>query len=64
MIYVEYTTAQTIIFCFEFQALEKYKYEQSLEHTSEFIEKLEKELDKYYKHKARFAKEKERSPKD
>ncbi|KAI3815385.1 hypothetical protein L1987_15051 [Smallanthus sonchifolius] len=46
------------------KALEKYKYEQSLEHTSEFIEKLENELEEYYKHKARFSKEKESSPKD
>lgn len=45
------------------QALEKYKLEQSLEHTSEFIEKLENELEEYYKHKARFTKEKESSPK-
>nr|XP_043624107.1 uncharacterized CRM domain-containing protein At3g25440, chloroplastic [Erigeron canadensis]XP_043624108.1 uncharacterized CRM domain-containing protein At3g25440, chloroplastic [Erigeron canadensis] len=46
------------------KALEKYKYEQSLEHTSEFIEKLENELEEYYKHKARFTKEKQSSPKD
>ncbi|KAK9060293.1 hypothetical protein SSX86_020997 [Deinandra increscens subsp. villosa] len=46
------------------KALEKYKYEQSLEHTSEFIEKLENELEEYYKHKARFNKEKESSPTD
>ncbi|CAI9287078.1 unnamed protein product [Lactuca saligna] len=46
------------------KALEKYKYEQSLEHTSEFIEKLENELEEYYKHKARFSKEKGSSPKD
>ncbi|KAK1414641.1 hypothetical protein QVD17_30390 [Tagetes erecta] len=45
------------------KALEKYEYEQSLEHTSEFIEKLENELEEYYKHKARFSKEKENSPK-
>ncbi|VVA93727.1 unnamed protein product [Arabis nemorensis] len=32
------------------KALEKYRYEQSLEHTSEFIEKLEKELEEYQKH--------------
>ncbi|XP_076915726.1 putative CRM domain-containing protein At3g25440, chloroplastic [Bidens hawaiensis] len=44
------------------KALEKYKYEQSLEHTSEFVEKLENELQEYYKHKARF--NKESSPKD
>ncbi|KVG19948.1 uncharacterized CRM domain-containing protein At3g25440, chloroplastic [Cynara cardunculus var. scolymus] len=46
------------------KALEKYKYEQSLEHTSEFIEKLENELEEYYEHKARFAKAKESSPMD
>ncbi|KAJ0641035.1 putative CRM domain-containing protein [Helianthus annuus] len=46
------------------KALEKYKYEQSLEHTSEFIEKLENELEEYYKHKSRFSKEKENSPKE
>lgn len=48
----------------ELQALEKYKLEQSLEHTSEFIEKLENELKEYYKHKARFTKEKGISEKD
>ncbi|KAI0501730.1 hypothetical protein KFK09_016675 [Dendrobium nobile] len=32
------------------KALEKYKFEQSLEHTSQFIEKLEKELEDYHKH--------------
>ncbi|KAL6596613.1 hypothetical protein ACP70R_047256 [Stipagrostis hirtigluma subsp. patula] len=36
------------------KALEKYKYEQSLEHTSQFIEKLEKELEDYQKHVALF----------
>nr|CAB3467878.1 unnamed protein product [Digitaria exilis] len=36
------------------KALEKYRYEQSLEHTSQFIEKLEKELDDYQKHVALF----------
>ena len=36
------------------QALEKYRYEQSLEHTSQFIEKLEKELEDYQKHVALF----------
>ncbi|KAI3789020.1 hypothetical protein L2E82_01804 [Cichorium intybus] len=46
------------------KALEKYKYEQSLEHTSEFIEKLEMELEEYYKHKERFSKEKETSRSD
>lgn len=34
------------------QALEKYKLEQSLEHTSEFIEKLEKELEDYHEYLA------------
>ncbi|KAK8698767.1 hypothetical protein V6N13_114874 [Hibiscus sabdariffa] len=29
------------------KALERYKYKQSLDHTSEFIEKLEKELEEY-----------------
>lgn len=32
------------------KALEKYRYEQSLEHTSQFIEQLEKELEDYQKH--------------
>ncbi|XP_062233018.1 uncharacterized CRM domain-containing protein At3g25440, chloroplastic-like [Phragmites australis] len=36
------------------KALEKYRYEQSLEHTSQFIEKLEKELEDYQKHVALF----------
>lgn len=36
------------------QALEKYKFEQSLEHTSLFIEKLEYELEEYHKHLARY----------
>lgn len=36
------------------KALEKYKYQQSLEHTSQFIEKLEKELEEYHEHLARF----------
>lgn len=47
----------TVAFLFEkLQALEKYKYEQSLEHTSQFIEKLGKELEEYHKHLARFKK--------
>ncbi|TYI45800.1 hypothetical protein E1A91_D13G063600v1 [Gossypium mustelinum] len=46
------------------KALEKYKYEQSLDHTSEFIEKLEKELEEYLKHKARCHKAKESEPQD
>lgn len=41
------------------QALEKYRYEQSLEHTSEFIEKLEKELEEYHKYVARYKKKDE-----
>lgn len=41
------------------QALEKYRYEQSLEHTSEFIEKLEKELEEYQKYVARYKKKNE-----
>ncbi|TVU11529.1 hypothetical protein EJB05_45121 [Eragrostis curvula] len=36
------------------KALEKYRYEQSLEHTSQFIEKLEKELEDFQKHVALF----------
>lgn len=36
------------------KALEKYKYQQSLEHTSQFIEKLEKELEEYHEHLSRF----------
>ncbi|XP_065878835.1 uncharacterized CRM domain-containing protein At3g25440, chloroplastic-like [Euphorbia lathyris] len=36
------------------KALEKYKYGQSLEHTSQFIEKLEKELEDYLQHVARY----------
>lgn len=41
------------------QALEKYRYEQSLEHTSEFIEKLEKELEDYQKYVTRHKKKKD-----
>ncbi|XP_061344954.1 uncharacterized CRM domain-containing protein At3g25440, chloroplastic isoform X2 [Gastrolobium bilobum] len=41
------------------KALEKYKYEQSLEHTSQFIEKLEKELEEYHQHLAKFKKGRE-----
>ena len=47
-----------------FQALEKYRYEQSLEHTSQFIEKLEKELEEYHQHLAKFKKGKEDTAKD
>ncbi|KAI3445722.1 hypothetical protein Pfo_002387 [Paulownia fortunei] len=39
------------------KALEKYRYEQSLEHTSQFIEKLENELEEYLEHLARYKKE-------
>lgn len=46
------------------KALEKYKYEQSLEHTSQFIEKLEKELEDYHEYVARYKKSKEDTPKD
>ncbi|KAK8668833.1 hypothetical protein V6N13_106279 [Hibiscus sabdariffa] len=45
-------------------ALERYKYEQSLDHTSEFIEKSEKELEEYLEHKARYKKAKESEPLD
>ncbi|XP_068643512.1 uncharacterized CRM domain-containing protein At3g25440, chloroplastic [Aristolochia californica] len=41
------------------KALEKYKFEQSLEHTSQFIEKLEKELEDYHKHVALYKQTKE-----
>ncbi|KAH7674244.1 YhbY-like protein [Dioscorea alata] len=43
------------------KALEKYRFEQSLEHTSHFIEKLEKELEEYHKHVALYKKKKETS---
>ncbi|XWS68316.1 hypothetical protein CRYUN_Cryun04dG0079900 [Craigia yunnanensis] len=46
------------------KALEKYKYKQSLDHTSEFIEKLEKELEEYLEHKARYKKAKDGAPQD
>ncbi|XVF44741.1 hypothetical protein PTKIN_Ptkin02bG0148500 [Pterospermum kingtungense] len=46
------------------KALEKYKYEQSLDHTSEFIEKLEKELEEYLEHKAQYTKAKDIGPQD
>lgn len=42
------------------KALEKYQFEQSLEHTSQFIEKLEKELEEYQEHLARYRKQKEK----
>ncbi|XP_072981278.1 uncharacterized CRM domain-containing protein At3g25440, chloroplastic [Typha angustifolia] len=38
------------------KALEKYRFEQSLEHTSQFIEKLEKELEDYHNHLALYRK--------
>ncbi|PKA50495.1 putative CRM domain-containing protein [Apostasia shenzhenica] len=38
------------------KALEKYRFEQSLEHTSQFIEKLEKELEDYHQHIALYKK--------
>ncbi|KAF9622132.1 hypothetical protein IFM89_029416 [Coptis chinensis] len=41
------------------KALEKSKYEQSLEQTSQFIEKLEKELEEYRKHIEWYKKNKE-----
>ncbi|KAG9135366.1 hypothetical protein Leryth_007138 [Lithospermum erythrorhizon] len=44
------------------KALEKYKYEQSLEHTSEFIERLEKELEEYRKHLERYKSRKQNGP--
>ncbi|KAL6517649.1 hypothetical protein OROMI_033350 [Orobanche minor] len=43
------------------KALEKYQYEQSLEHTSQFIEKLENELEEYFEHIARYEKERNRT---
>ncbi|CAL1411156.1 unnamed protein product [Linum trigynum] len=38
------------------KALEKYRLQQSLEHTSHFIEKLEKELEEYLEHASRYKK--------
>ncbi|XP_015893403.3 uncharacterized CRM domain-containing protein At3g25440, chloroplastic [Ziziphus jujuba] len=46
------------------KALEKYKYLQSLEHTSQFIEKLEKELEEYHRHLARYKQGKTYSSQD
>ncbi|GAV64359.1 CRS1_YhbY domain-containing protein [Cephalotus follicularis] len=46
------------------KALEKYKYEQSLEHTSQFIERLERELEEYHKHVGRFKKGQVDAPQD
>ncbi|WOL19455.1 hypothetical protein Cni_G28253 [Canna indica] len=41
------------------KALEKYRFEQSLEHTSQCIEKLENELEEYHKYVALYKKNKE-----
>ncbi|KAF6148334.1 hypothetical protein GIB67_025553 [Kingdonia uniflora] len=49
---------------FSLKALDKYKFEQSLEHTSEFIERLEKELEEYHKHVARYRRGKEAAMED
>ncbi|KNA25671.1 hypothetical protein SOVF_004350 [Spinacia oleracea] len=46
------------------KALEKYQHEQSLEHTSQFIEKLEKELEEYHEHVDRYGRGKNNAPKD
>ncbi|CAJ1841370.1 unnamed protein product [Sphenostylis stenocarpa] len=46
------------------KALEKYRFEQSLEHSSQFIERLEKELEEYHQHLAKFRKGKEDTTKD
>ncbi|MED6157284.1 hypothetical protein PIB30_021934 [Stylosanthes scabra] len=46
------------------KALEKYRYEQSLEHTSQFIERLENELEEYHQHLAKFKKGKDDTTKD
>ncbi|KAH7554356.1 hypothetical protein ACOSQ2_028705 [Xanthoceras sorbifolium] len=46
------------------KALEKYRYEQSLEHTSEFIEKLERELEEYQRHVAKYKERKEHEQHD
>ncbi|KAK7287062.1 hypothetical protein RIF29_00066 [Crotalaria pallida] len=46
------------------KALENYRYDQSLEHTSQFIERLEKELEEYHHHLAKFKKGKEDTAKD
>jgi len=43
----------------KFQALEKYRFGQSLEHTSHFIERLEKELEEYHQDLVKFGKGKE-----
>lgn len=45
------------------KALEKYKYQQSLDHTSEFIEKLEKELEDYLEHLALYKRKKDNASK-
>ncbi|XP_027928976.1 uncharacterized CRM domain-containing protein At3g25440, chloroplastic-like isoform X1 [Vigna unguiculata] len=41
------------------KALEKYRFGQSLEHTSHFIERLEKEIEEYHQHLVKFGKGKE-----
>ncbi|XP_074586822.1 putative CRM domain-containing protein At3g25440, chloroplastic [Curcuma longa] len=41
------------------KALEKYKFEQSLEHTSQFIEKLERQLEEYHKYVELYKKNKD-----
>lgn len=46
------------------KALEKYRFEQSLEHTSEFVEKLEKELEEYHKHLSLYRNGKENTLQD
>ena len=46
------------------QASEKYKFEQSVEHTSQFIEKLEHELEEYHQHLARYKKGKKEALQD
>ncbi|GMH10221.1 hypothetical protein Nepgr_012062 [Nepenthes gracilis] len=40
------------------KALEKYRYQQSLEHTSQFVETLERELQEYHEHIAQYRKRK------
>lgn len=56
--YLRFTLQFFLLHLGKLQALEKYRYEQSLEHTSQFIEKLEKELEEYQEHLARYRKEK------
>ncbi|CAN6450537.1 unnamed protein product [Victoria cruziana] len=47
----------------KFKALERYKFEQSLEHTSQFIEKLEKELEEYHRYLALYKQSRQGSEK-